>query len=114
MSHVEPIHSRLADDPILGEIVAIFVEEMPSRITSLQDHLAKSDWNELGRTAHQLKGALGSHGFDELSPAAKQLEDAVRNNEPVEAIRSKAEELISMCDRITATPAGADASEALR
>lgn len=73
MPHVESIYSSLAADPVLGEIVEIFLEEIPSRIETLVSQAAAGDWEALGRTAHQLKGAFGSHGFDQLTPKALSL-----------------------------------------
>ena len=64
------VYSRLAGDPDLGEIVDLFVEEMPERVATLLDQLQAQDWEGLRRTAHQLKGAAGSYGFDMISPCA--------------------------------------------
>ena len=58
MSHVEPIYSSLAADPVLGEIVEIFVEEIPSRIETLVSQAAADDWEALGRTAQDRKSVV--------------------------------------------------------
>ena len=72
----EPIVSRLAKHPKLGRIVARFVDQLPSRLSQIEDAVAKSDWAELAAQAHWLKGAGGSMGFDALFEPAKSLEDA--------------------------------------
>ena len=84
----EYVYSRLAGDPDLREIVDLFVEEMPERVAPC--------WTNLGpglggprRTAHQLKGAAGSYGFDAISPCAGRVEAAVRDGEPEERIRAR-------------------------
>jgi HPt (histidine-containing phosphotransfer) domain-containing protein len=92
-----PVYSRLAADPILGELVDLFVQEMPDRIAVL-DSLAKSqDWKQLARTAHQLKGAAGSYGFDQITPSAARLEAAVRDGRHQKEILSALNELLCLC-----------------
>ena len=100
MSGVEPIYSDLAADPILGEIVEIFLEEIPARIDTLVSQAAADDREALGRTAHQLKGAFGSHGFDQLTPSAKRLETAAREGLPEEELSRALNELVGMCQRL--------------
>ncbi len=94
------IYSRLADDPDLREIVDMFAEEMPDRIATLLDQLNKGDWESLRRTAHQLKGAAGSYGFDAVSPSAGKVESALMKNEPEEQIRTLVDALVEMCCRV--------------
>jgi HPt (histidine-containing phosphotransfer) domain-containing protein len=95
----ECIYSRLGGDPDLGDIVGMFVEELPKRVTALLDHLSKGDWEGLQRGAHQIKGAAGSYGFDSISPVAGRLELAVRNGEPEDKIRVALAELSDLCGR---------------
>ncbi len=98
----EPLYSSLGDDPDLCEIVEMFVDEMPDRVTALQTQLEEADWESLRRTAHQLKGAAGSYGFDSISPCAAILENAVRDSQPEEQIRQAVDELTNLCSRATA------------
>ncbi|MBN2477382.1 MAG: Hpt domain-containing protein [Pirellulales bacterium] len=95
----QPLYSSLGGDPDLGEIVDLFVEEMPDRIATLLHQAETSDWENLRRTAHQLKGAAGSYGFDPISPHAAKLEDAIRDGEPHQQIRCAVEELVEICKR---------------
>ena len=95
----EYVYSRLAGDPDLREIVDMFVEEMPGRVATLLDQLHAADWEGLRRTAHQLKGAAGSYGFDAISPCAGKVESAVRDDEPMERILATVEELVDLCNR---------------
>ena len=94
------IHSSLAGDPELGEIVEMFVEEMPGRVASLLEHLSRKDWDGLRQSAHQLKGAAGSYGFGTISPCAGRLEGVIRDNEPEERIRDAVMELADLCGRV--------------
>ncbi|HEV3021685.1 MAG TPA: Hpt domain-containing protein, partial [Pirellulales bacterium] len=61
------LRSSLADDPDLGEIVKLYVDEMPQRIEGLLARFAAADWDGLATGAHQLKGTAGSHGFQQIT-----------------------------------------------
>jgi HPt (histidine-containing phosphotransfer) domain-containing protein len=99
----EPLYSTLADDPDLGEIVEMFVNEMPDRVENLMAQLESGDWDSLRRTAHQLKGAAGSYGFETISPSAAIVEDAIRNGNPEETVRQAVQSLVDLCQRATAS-----------
>ena len=93
-------YSTLASDPDLAEIVEMFIDEMPDRIASLKSEFKTSDWNELGRLAHQLKGAAGSYGFGQITTLAASLEVAIRQSQGELAVNAAFEQLIDGCDRI--------------
>jgi HPt (histidine-containing phosphotransfer) domain-containing protein len=97
MNHDTPIYSTLADDPILHEIVEMFISELPDRVDTLIAQAQAADWQGLYRTAHQLKGALGSHGLGQLTQAAMKLENALRGDEPRDHVQDALEELIGLC-----------------
>jgi HPt (histidine-containing phosphotransfer) domain-containing protein len=97
---VEPIYSTLGADPDLAELVALFVDEMPERIGALLEQLHRGKWQQLERTAHQLKGAAGSYGFPAVTPYAARLERAVRHSEGEDQIRARLDELIHLCSRL--------------
>jgi HPt (histidine-containing phosphotransfer) domain-containing protein len=92
-----PVYSRLAADPILGELVDLFVQEMPDRIAVLESYAESQDSNQLGRTAHQLKGAAGSYGFDQITPIVARLEAAARDGRDENQILMALSELLSVC-----------------
>ena len=98
----QALYSDLGADPDLGELVEMFVDEMPDRVANIQKLLEASDWEELRRAAHQLKGAAGSYGFSPISPSAATVEDAIRSEQPEEQIRQAAEALCEMCNRVRA------------
>lgn len=98
----ESIYSSLGSDPDLGEIVTMFVDEMPDRIANLLKRLELEDWTGLERAAHQLRGAAGSYGFDALTPQAGVLERALRDHQSEEKIRREVESLIELCQQTRA------------
>ncbi|MBN2216258.1 MAG: Hpt domain-containing protein [Pirellulales bacterium] len=101
-STAEPLFSTLASDPDLRELVEMYVDEMPDRLAALQEKLASTDWEELRRLAHQMKGAAGSYGFDPITPVAGTVEDSIRNDAPEEQIRRAVEDLLAICSRVRA------------
>lgn len=98
--HNEGIYSRLCDDPDLLDILEMFVEEMPGRVEALLRHLEDKNWESLRRTAHQIKGAAGSYGFEVLTPVAARVEHAIRDNEPEERLCAAVMELVDLCRRV--------------
>jgi HPt (histidine-containing phosphotransfer) domain-containing protein len=104
--YAEPIYSTLNGDPGLAEIVDLFVEEMPGRIATLREHFEADDWDGLRRTAHQLKGAAGSYGFERISPCAAELEDAIDEGLSEEEIGQLFDRLVAICQSVRGgTPA---------
>jgi histidine phosphotransfer protein HptB len=94
------VYSRLGVDPDFGDIVEMFVAELPKRVGILLDHLTKENWEGVRQVAHQLKGAAGSYGFDAVSPVAGKVESAVRSGEPESQIREAVAELAHICTRV--------------
>ena len=94
-----PIYSSFSADPDFGELVEMFVSELPDRIEQMQDAFESSDWELVQRCAHQLKGALGSYGFESLSDPAAALETATRESSPEEVILKRLNDLAELCQR---------------
>jgi histidine phosphotransfer protein HptB len=104
---MQPMYSTLGGDPDLGDLVTLFVEEMPNRVANILDLLNRGEWEELRRAAHQIKGAAGSYGFGDITPCAGKLEYAIRDQEPEENIRQAVDNLAALCSRACAgTPSG--------
>ena len=78
---------------------------MPAQIARLFDRLEACDWEGLRQAAHQLKGSAGSYGFPAISPAAAELEDAIRRQLPEETILQALDQLVDFC-RQAGTPPG--------
>lgn len=102
LQSAEPLYSSLGDDPDLGELVEMFVSEMPDRIAAIRASHSSGDRESLRRTAHQLKGAAGSYGFDTITAEAAKLEKRVRENAADEQVLAAVQELVALCQRATA------------
>ena len=84
----------------LGELIEMFVQEMPERINALETQARSRDWQQLTRTAHQLKGAAGSYGFNVITPSAARLESATKDGRQEEEILAALDELLDLCRRM--------------
>ena len=98
----EVFYSKLAAEPDLAELVGLFVLELPARLCLLSEAAAAGDMEMVGRIAHQLKGAGGSHGFPQIGPPALKLELAAREAKSPAALTAALEELAAVCARIRA------------
>ena len=102
--HAAPIYSTLASDPDLSELVDMFVSEIPDKISALRSAYDAADWELLRRTAHQLKGAVGSYGFDCVTQYAFALEHAVREQDATEEVSAKLAALTLQLERLSSLP----------
>lgn len=96
----KPIYSSFGNDPDLGELVQMFVAEMPDRIAVFEQTSARGDREGLRRAAHQMKGAAGSYGFDQLTSLAATLESALLADEREEQVLNALRELIGLCRQV--------------
>ncbi|MFZ4721611.1 MAG: Hpt domain-containing protein [Phycisphaerales bacterium] len=58
----------------MRDIVRSFLEEIPRRMSRMESLLKEGNRIEFRRVVHQMKGAGGGYGFQEISNAAAQLE----------------------------------------
>ena len=72
--------SEFADDPDMHPLLAEFVGELPERMSQMNVLAAAGEHAELGRLAHQLKGAGGGYGYPAITEAAAELECAARES----------------------------------
>jgi len=101
------LYSHLAADPDFSELVDLFVQAMPDRINALDAQAMSRNWSQLAETAHQIKGAVGCYGFDEITSCAARLEAAAREAPQEEQILSALNELRSLCHRVRSGKPGA-------
>ena len=102
---LQPIHSKLVDDPDYSELVSEFVSNIPERVLSIRKSVEMSDSKLLSTLIHQLRGACGSYGFHEITPLATALEGQLRSGASIMSMVDALEELIDSCLRMTADPA---------
>jgi HPt (histidine-containing phosphotransfer) domain-containing protein len=94
-----PIYSIYENDECFGDLVELFVEEMPRRVQLLLAQASPDQWPQLRRTAHQIKGSAGSYGFGLLTELAAELETAILGGER-RAIERRLADLVDACNRV--------------
>lgn len=96
-----PIHSEMATDADMLEIIQMFVDEMPERVASLEQAWDESNVELLSRIAHQLKGACAGYGYSAVGEAAAALENSLKSaDHELSSVQSQFDELINLCSRV--------------
>jgi CheY-like chemotaxis protein len=97
---VTKVRSTLADDADMSEIIGEFVATLPKQVERLSSLVQERNLDELRRAVHQLKGAGGGYGFNEITDVARVAESGITANEPFEKVAQQIEELTSLLQRI--------------
>ena len=85
----------------LGELVDLFVDELPLRISVIEQLLSASDHESLCRAAHLLKSSAGSYGFGDLCLHAGRIEAICRNRQVCEeSLLSAVDELLEQVSQV--------------
>ncbi len=93
----EPLLSEFADDSDMMEIIEPFVAGLDERVATMQQAVARSDYETLSCVAHQLKGAAGGYGYPSISDAAKVVELGAKSQEPVSSLKDPLALVVSLC-----------------
>jgi len=94
---IATLQSDFADDPEMADLIDAFVGGLPSTVASIEAAHSSGQLEELGRLAHQLKGAGGSYGYPSLTDAARAVEADVRSGTSADALEAKVEHLAALC-----------------
>ncbi len=88
--------SAYADDPDMKEAIAEFVSGLPQRINEISALLGESKLGDLQRMIHQLKGAGGGYGFEQITRSAASAEKLLRDKCPLDLVKSEVDALIAL------------------
>ncbi len=99
---LEILHSDLADDPDMAPLVKKFLSNLTPKVASMEESLSSGRRDELGRLAHQLKGAGGGYGFPTISDAARSVEECVRDDADLQQLQHAVNDLKQLCVRALA------------
>lgn len=102
------IYSKFAADEDWHELIQELVAEIPQRLTLLDNAIANENLEQLSTIVHQMKGACGSYGFDQVTPIAIQLEKALHENPDLSTCRGELSEFRGALQNMTAEPASAN------
>ncbi len=100
----EPIVSTLSkEDPSLIDLVEECIADLPQFVSQLNSELESNDLEQAARTAHAIKGAGGSYGFEPVARAAEAVEHACRAAD-LEAAKRHLQDLEALLPRLKAKP----------
>jgi HPt (histidine-containing phosphotransfer) domain-containing protein len=72
----------MGDEKFMGELIDIFLEDMPRQLEALRAAVQSNDAAAAAATAHRLKGASGNMGADSLSALCHNVEISSRDSKP--------------------------------
>jgi HPt (histidine-containing phosphotransfer) domain-containing protein len=96
-----PLVSELAGDPELGDLVELFVAELPAKTIALTAAFETGKLQQLQGLAHQLKGSAGGYGFAAITDAAKALESVIKEQCELAEVKGQLDALVKLCSRAT-------------
>lgn len=99
------IYSKFAGDEEWQELLDEFVAELPKRVAALDTALSTEDQPTLARLVHQLKGACGSYGFDEITSIASELEGVLQERPTMRNLQVETASFREALLRLTNRPA---------
>jgi len=89
----------LGIDAFAEKIATAFVASLPNERQALRSALSDSDWVQVARQAHRLRGSASNVCANELCLAAEAVEQAARHDH-AESARILVENLEAAIDRI--------------
>ncbi|MDD3925213.1 MAG: Hpt domain-containing protein [bacterium] len=75
------------DASLLCELIDLFMEILPERLSAMQESLAADDYESLAHLAHALKGSAGAIGAQRVFEGALGLETAGKAGNIEESVR---------------------------
>ena len=68
------LHSTLAGDPEMEDLIAAFVEGLPKLLSESREQFNAKHHDVLLKEMRDLRASAGAHGFDEMADAAQDVE----------------------------------------
>lgn len=95
----EPIYSEFEHVASMREIVAMYVKDLPNRISAISSALASNDANAAEVAMRSMKSISGSCGFGLFSEIAETIESRIIAGETLDSLRGEIQKLVSLCMR---------------
>jgi len=93
----EPLLSSFAQDRTMMPLIDGFVKDLPTRIREIEAAYAADDFDALQTACRNLKGEAGSFGFEPISSAASDVENAVVANKSKADVKKPFSNLVRLC-----------------
>ena len=94
----ECLNSIYQNDPLLSELIKVFQQKIPTRVEELRECYDKSDFGELNRLSHSLKGALLGYGFPMLAETVALIEASSKDLVDISDLGVKLQNLEKLVD----------------
>ena len=78
----------------MQQLVQDYIAGLPAQVKTLQELLQAGDLKEVGRPAHQLKGAGGGYGFPKITKLARRCRSFDQQGESFDSICKQIDELV--------------------
>lgn len=86
-------------DPEIEDLIPGFLENRHKDIETLQEALAKGDYETIQKLGHTMKGIGAGYGFDSITDVGTALENAAKDKN-TEEIRKRVGELLHYLERV--------------
>lgn len=63
---------------VLGEVLRLFLEEVPKKLRALQEAIEAGDAARVARAAHSLKGSSGNIGASSMLDVCRRIDDLAK------------------------------------
>jgi CheY-like chemotaxis protein len=99
----EPLLSSFAQDRQMLPLIDSFIKELPLRIREIETAYSANDLDALLKACRNLKGEAGSFGFEPISSAASDVENAVHAEKTKAELKKPFSDLVRLCSQARAS-----------
>lgn len=93
----EPLRSSFAHDPAMVPMIDDFVAQLGASIRDIEAALANEDSEALARLCRDMKSEAGTFGFEPISSAASDAEQALASGKPIRDAEPHIKILVGLC-----------------
>lgn len=94
-----PLRSLYAEDEVIGEILPVFIKNLPDYLLRLDRSLAQGDLQGAARVCHDLKGTAGGYGYPDIGKTVQRLEGELKAGQQREVVEALVCSLRTLCER---------------
>jgi len=95
--NVEEGVARLVNNrAFYAKLLVRFSASLPQVPAQIKEHLSKGELEEAERLAHSIKGSGANLSANALADIMGEVEKAISNNEPVDTLLEKSQEIIDL------------------
>jgi PAS domain S-box-containing protein len=96
----QAVISRVSNDPVMRDILAQYILEMPWVVSRLVGSMSRNDLKSVHSIMHELKGSAGGYGFDEISLLASAAEASIRLGADRQHVEQSVQEVVKLLRRV--------------